>query len=59
MHQTKESNKRAPGRVVIYMYISVHIVLIYTTLAFSNACAKIKLLFMQFSQVRTFLLFTI
>ena len=33
MCQTKESNKRAPGRVVIY--ISVHLVLIYT-LAFSN-----------------------
>ena len=32
MDQTKELNKRAPGRVVIY--ISVHLVLIYT-LAFS------------------------
>ena len=33
MRQTKESNKRAPGRVVIY--ISVRLVLIYT-LIFSN-----------------------
>ena len=33
MCQTKESNKRAPGRVVVYM--KVHLVLIYT-LAVSN-----------------------
>ena len=34
MRKTKESNKRAPGRVVIY--ISVHLVSIYTLSAGSG-----------------------
>ena len=56
MRQTKESNKRAPGRVVIY--ISVHLVLIYT-LTFNNVLLllalnlmlHIQLLWMQFSMM--------
>ena len=40
MCQTKGSNKRAPGRVVIY--ISVHLVFIYT-LAFSNVLLVLAL----------------
>ena len=43
MRQTKESNKRALGRVVIY--ISVHLVSIYT-LAFSNVLLVLALNFM-------------
>ena len=43
MCQTKESNKRAPGRVVVY--IKVHLVLIYT-LAFSNVLLVLALNFM-------------
>ena len=43
MRQTKESNKRAPVRVVIY--ISVHLVLIYT-LAFSNILLILALNYM-------------
>ena len=67
MCQTKESNKRAPVRVVIY--IQVHLVLIYT-LACSNVLLVLALNFMVHKssyckcslarcQVRTFLLFTI
>ena len=67
MCQTKESNKRAPGRVVVY--IKVHLVLIYT-LAFSNVLLVLTLNVMvhksskckcslAWCQVRTFLLFTI
>ena len=67
MCQIKESNKPAPGRVVVY--IKVHIVLIYT-LAFSNVLLVLALNFMvhkssyskcslAWCQVRTFLLFTI
>ena len=40
MLQTKESNKRAPGRVVIYIW--VHLALIYT-LAFSNVLLVLAL----------------
>ena len=43
MYQTKESNKHAPGRVVIY--ISVHLLLSYT-LAFSNVLLVLALDFM-------------
>ena len=43
MCQTKESNKRAPGRVVINT--SVHLVLI-STLAFSNVLLVLALNFM-------------
>ena len=64
MHQTKESNKRAPGRVAIY--ISVHLAF----LAFRNVSLVLALNFMvhksshckcslAWCQVRTFLLFTI
>ena len=67
MHQTKESNKRAPGRVVIY--ILVHLVLIYT-LAFRNVLLALALNLivhkssyckcsLAWCQARTFLLFTI
>ena len=67
MCQTKESNKRAPGRVVIY--IRVHSALIYT-LACNNVLLVLALNFMvhkssyckcslAWCQVRTFLLFTI
>ena len=67
MFPTKESNKRAPGRVVIY--IQVHLVLIYT-LACSNVLWCLHWIFMvhkssyckcslAWCQVRTFLLFTI
>ena len=42
MRQTKESNKRAHGRVV---YISVHLVLI-STLTFSNVLLVLALNFM-------------
>ena len=66
MHQTKESNKRAPGRVVIY--ILVHLVLIYT-LAFRNILLVLALNLivhkssyckcsLAWCQARTFLLFT-
>ena len=48
MCQTKESNKRAPGQVVIY--ISVHLVLIYT-LAFSNVLQVLALNFMAHNPV--------
>ena len=40
MRQTKESNKHAPGRVVIYL--SVHLVSIYT-LTFSNVLLALAL----------------
>ena len=67
MHQTKESNKRAPGQVVIY--ISVHLVLIYT-LALRNVLLVLALdltvhkssyckCSLAWCQARTFLLFTI
>ena len=67
MRQTKESNKHAPGRVVIYM--SVHLVLIYT-LAFSNVLLVLALNLIvrkssyckcsvAWCQAWTFLLFTI
>ena len=67
MRQTKESNKRAPGRVVIY--ISVHLVLIYT-LTFSNVLLVLALnvivhkssyckCSLAWCQARTFLLVTI
>ena len=67
MHQTKESNKRAPGRVVIH--ISVHLVLIYT-LTFSNVLLVLALNLTvhkpsyckcssAWCQSRTFFLFTI
>ena len=67
MRQTKESNKRAPGRVVIH--ISVHLVLIYT-LTFSNVLLVLALNLivhkpsyckcsLAWCQSRTFLLFTI
>ena len=67
MRQTKESNKRAPGRVVIH--ISVHLVLIYT-LTSSNVLLVLALNLivhkpsyckcsLAWCQVRTFLLFTI
>ena len=48
MYQTKESNKRAPGRVVIY--ISVHLVLIYT-LAFNYVLLVLALNLECISQV--------
>ena len=56
MRQTKESNKRASGRAVIY--ITLHLVLIYT-LTFSNVLLllalkfmlHIQLLWMQFSMM--------
>ena len=48
MCQTKESNKRAPGRVVIY--ISVHLVLIYT-LTFSNVLLVLALNLIVHNQV--------
>ena len=67
MRQTKESNKRAPGRVVIY--ISVHLVSIYT-LTFSDDLLVLALNLkvhkssyckcsLAWCQARTFLLFTI
>ena len=66
MFQTKESNKRAPGRVVVY--IKVLLVLIYT-LAFSNVLLVLAENFMVRKssyckcslecQLRTFLSFTI
>ena len=67
MRQTKESNKRAPGRVVIH--ISVHLVLIYT-LTFSNVLLVLALNLivhkpsyckcsLAWCQSRAFLLFTI
>ena len=67
MCQTKELNKHAPGWVVIY--ISVHLVLIYT-FHFSNVLLVLALNFrvhkssyckcsLAWCQVRTFLLFTI
>ena len=67
MHQTKESNKRALGRVVIY--ISVHLVPMYT-LTFSNVLLVLALNLivhkssyfkcsLLWCQARTFLLFTI
>ena len=67
MHQTKESNKRAPGRVVIN--ISVHLVSIYT-LTFSNVLLLLALNLivhkssyckcsLAWCQARTILLFTI
>ena len=48
MRQTKESNKRAPCRVVIY--ISVHLVLIYT-LAFSYVSMVLALNLWYINQV--------
>ena len=67
MRQTKESNKHAPGRVVIY--ILVHLASIYT-LTFSNVLLVLALNLivhkssyckysLAWCQVRTFLLFTI
>ena len=67
MCQTKESNKRAPGRVVIY--IQVNLVLIYN-ITCSNVLLVHALNFMvhksnyckcslAWCQVRTFILFTI
>ena len=48
MHQTKESNKCAPGLVVIY--ISVHLLLIYTV-TFSNVLLLLALNFMLHIQL--------
>ena len=56
MHQTKESNKRAPGRVVLY--ISVHLVSIYTLtfihtlrVHYAHAAANLNSVYSKYAKV--------